>query len=591
MLLPGTIKKMLGIFRGKVTPVFIFISTVLGFWFGIMPGFSGLHLAIIAAVLIFNVNIGLFIISSAFGKLICLAAAPLLYHTGVVVHNGLWPLLLLLANTPIIGITNFDRYAVAGGLVIGPAVGAVAGIALVWLVIRFRTQMVKLERKSPAFKKWYSKWWVRILDRILIGKRTTDMESLFTVKKKAVRMPGLIIVVILFVLISVILPILADGLIREHTETALSWTNGAEVNIRQLRFSPLTGNVSMSNLAVTDPENPSHNKVYVETMAAQAGVFNLLKGDFVLRNVELTAVEFDVERDQPGRIFRRERDPEAVPEPPEEYKPITDYIADAEKIYEWFETLSKWLPEKPAEKTQPRQIPEKYLEYLNAVADMPASPRILARLVELRGVRLPAEIFGTSQITVKNASDAPHAARLPMQLKLKSDDTDAVVDAVWDYSVRENPPAVYGSFAGIDLSALAGETGTIGGLNFRQGTASGEFAGHLTAEYTDLTIEVKLSDLDAAGSQGGIFGFGSSDTTEIFSAIDEIEVLLHITGPTKRPSVSVDAEKFMEQIEAALTEAGKTQLRRKITDQLPDEFKDIEETEDIIEGFRGIFNR
>jgi hypothetical protein len=48
-----------------------------------MPGWSGLHTALVVLVLVINVHSGLFILALGVGKAISLAAAPMLYHTNV----------------------------------------------------------------------------------------------------------------------------------------------------------------------------------------------------------------------------------------------------------------------------------------------------------------------------------------------------------------------------------------------------------------------------------------------------------------------------------------------------------------------------
>ena len=83
MILPKFIRKMLAVLRGGVSPVIIFLSVILGFSFGLIPGFSGLHTAIVIVVLILNIHTGLFLISAALAKSLCFAAAPVLYHAGI----------------------------------------------------------------------------------------------------------------------------------------------------------------------------------------------------------------------------------------------------------------------------------------------------------------------------------------------------------------------------------------------------------------------------------------------------------------------------------------------------------------------------
>ena len=79
MILPGPIKKILAVFRGSVSPVLIFLSILMGFWFGMIPGFSGFHVLLIVVILILNVHVGLFILSAVFGKALLLVSAPVIF--------------------------------------------------------------------------------------------------------------------------------------------------------------------------------------------------------------------------------------------------------------------------------------------------------------------------------------------------------------------------------------------------------------------------------------------------------------------------------------------------------------------------------
>ena len=89
MILPRFIKKLLAVFRGSVAPPLILLSVMIGFWFGLMPGFSGLHTVLIVIVLVLNVNLALFLLSLGIGKAVSLAAAPVLYKVGMGVQEHL----------------------------------------------------------------------------------------------------------------------------------------------------------------------------------------------------------------------------------------------------------------------------------------------------------------------------------------------------------------------------------------------------------------------------------------------------------------------------------------------------------------------
>ena len=68
MILPGFIRKLLAVFRGSVAPPLILLSVMIGFWVGLMPGWSGLHTALLVVVLILNIHLGLFLLSLGVGK-------------------------------------------------------------------------------------------------------------------------------------------------------------------------------------------------------------------------------------------------------------------------------------------------------------------------------------------------------------------------------------------------------------------------------------------------------------------------------------------------------------------------------------------
>ena len=225
MILTRVIRRILAVFRGSVSPVLITLSVALGFWFGLIPGWSGFHTVIVIVVLMLNVHLGLFIL----GKVLCFLAAPVLYYVGVGVQDYLSALLHLLASVPILGMTDFSRYSVAGALVVGPIVGIVAGLLMARSVIGFRRMLLKLEDGSDKFKKWYSNRWVRILDRLLIGKRTKDAKALFTAKTKVFRKAGVVLAVLVAAVLVLGGSLVKVGTKKEYAMKKLTRANGAEV--------------------------------------------------------------------------------------------------------------------------------------------------------------------------------------------------------------------------------------------------------------------------------------------------------------------------------------------------------------------------
>ena len=608
--IPKPIRKILTILRGGVSPVIIFISVILGFTFGLIPGFSGLHAVLIALVFLLNVHLLMFLMSAALGKALCFAAAPVLYHIGMAVQGNLSSLLKFLAAIPIIGITDFSNYAVVGSLIAGPVVGVVAGLLLARSVIRFRRMLLKAEEGSEKFRTWYSKTWVRILDRILISKRTKDAKSLFTVKTKIIRKAGVAFAIILLVIFGAATHYLKDTKIKEYASVKLSRLNGAEVNLETLKLSILNGEASVSGIQVTDANNPGNNQISVENISADASVYDLTLGKVVLDKVRLSDIQFDQKRQTPGKVIETKSEEPKVFDPCEYKVAIEDisklekYLENAKAVKEWLQKARKWLPdpndkegEAPVEKA-----PIKYLDYLIARANVPTSARFLARDVLLEKVGIKSPVFGSSNISIENINDAPSATALPIKLQVKSNDTPLEMNMIFDYSSGKKVPKVTGNFTRLDLSKLQSNLSSGAGLTFTSGLASGQFNGSITSESIDLTVDIEIQNMQASSQGDGILGLGGQTTSEAFKILKDLKTTIKIVGPTTEPRLVFDTHGLQDSIKQALVKAGKEklageidkqvekQLGDKLGDKVPEELKDvIKEPKDLIKkGLGGL---
>jgi uncharacterized protein (TIGR03546 family) len=608
--IPSPIKKLLKILRGGVSPVIIFISIMLGFTFGLIPGFSGLHAFLIALVFLLNVHLGMFLLSAALGKALCFAAAPVLYHIGMAVQNYLSPLLRFLAKIPIIGITDFNKYAVVGGLIAGPVVGVIAGLLMAKSVVGFRRMVLKAEEGSEKFKKWYSNKWVRILDRILIGKRAKDTKALFTAKTKIIRKAGIAFAVILLVIFGVATHFLKDTKIKEFAATRLTQVNGAEVNLETVKLSILNGQASVSGIQVTDAANPANNQIAVGNISADASVYDLMLGKVVMDEVRLSDVQFDQKRQTPGNVTETKAEEPEVFDPceykvtMEDISKIDKYLENAKAVKEWLQKARKWLPD-PNEKEGElpvEQKPIKYLDYLIARANVPTSARFLARNILLEKVKIQSPVFGSSNISLQNVNDAPSATALPVKLQVKSNDNPLEIDMTFDYSSGKKVPKVTGNFTSLDLSKLQSNLSSGAGLTFTSGLASGQFSGLITSESIDLTVDIDVQNMQASSQGDGILGLGGQTTSEAFKILKNLKTTIKIVGPTTEPRLVFDTHGLQDSIKQALVKAGKDrlaeevdkqvekQLGDKLGDKVPGELKDvIKEPKDLIKkGLGGL---
>jgi uncharacterized protein (TIGR03546 family) len=600
--IPKPIRKILKILRGGVSPVIIFISVVLGFTFGLIPGFSGLHAVLVALVFVLNIHLGLFLLSAALGKALCFAAAPVLYHVGAGVQSYLSGLLRLLAAIPIVGITDFSRYAVAGGVVVGPIVGVVVGLLVVRVVIGFRRTLLRLEEGSEKFKKYYSKTWVRILDRILIGKRTKDARSLFTAKTKIIRKAGIALAVILLVVFGVVTSLVKDTKVRDYAAAKLTQSNGAEVNLEELKLSVLSGEAMVSGIQVTDAANPANNQIAIAKISANASVYDLLVGRVVLDEVLLSDVQFDQKRQMPGKVVEKEPAEPEVFDPcdyevtAEDIGKIEKYIENAKAVKEWLQKVRKWLPEGEEAEAPVEKAPIKYLDYLLARADVQPSPRLLAKSVLLEKVQIPAAVFGNSTIGVENVNDSPAAAALPIRLSVKSNDTPLQINVTFDYGSGERVPKVSGTFSGLDLSKLQSSLGSGAGLAFKSGLASGQFSGRITRQSVDLKVDVGVENMQADASGDGILGMGGKTTSEAFKVLNDLKTTIQVVGPTTEPRLAFDVTGLKRSFKDALVKAGQErlseeidkQIEKQLGDKVPEELKDVlEKPKDLLKSIGG----
>ncbi len=605
MILPGFIRKLLAVFRGSVAPPLILLSVMIGFWVGLMPGWSGLHTALLVVVLILNIHLGLFLLSLGVGKAVCLAAAPLLYHVGIYVQDHLSGLLNALSSIPVVGMTDFSRYALAGALVVGPAVGAVAGLMLAFSVVKFRRMMIKVDEKSEKFRAHYSKTWVRILDWILIGKRTKDVKSMF-VKTRYIRKAGIVLAIIVVGTFFAAAHFLQDTTVKNYATQSLTRANGAEVNLGNLGISLTGGSVSAEGLQVTNAQEPTQNQVVVEKVAANASIYDLLLGKIIMENVEVSGMRFNQARQTPGKVLEvpaaeeEPFDPNAYTIDANDVAKIEKYVKDVKKLKEQLEKLRKWLPEGkegPAEETRP---PQSYLEYLRAKAATSPTVTMLAKRVLADKVELPSELFGNSLILMTNLSDAPQALGEPITLELKSHETPAAMKAQVDYS--SGTPHVTGTFEGFDLSTIQSGLGQGAGIAFESGAASGTFTGQLTRELVDLAFKVDLKNLKAKGQGEGVLGLGAQQTSEVLEVMNELSTTIRVVGPTTSPRLVFDTKGLGEEFKQALVKAGKDRLQKeidaklqeqlgdKLGDKVPEQLKDTLKApgKNIVEGLGGL---
>lgn len=606
MLLPKSIKKMIAVFRGGLSPQLIILSIAFGFSFGLIPGWSGVHAFIVILFLLMNIHTGLFLLSAGLGKSLCLAAAPVLYHLGGAVQDYLQFVLILLAKIPIIGLTDFSTYSVAGALVAGPVIGIIAGVLFAKLVVKFRNAWVKLEEGSEAYMKWTSKKWVQIIDRILIGKKAKDVRAVIESKSPLFRKAGLVLVGVPILLFVGAGFFVKDETLGEIMSERLAKANGAEVNIASMRVSPLSGALTASKVQITDPEKPNVNQIAVDKFSADAGVFDLLRGKVVIDDIQVENLTFNTPRKKAGEVFKpaketkdaEELDLSSVDVDAGDIGKMEKYFKNAEKLKETLKKIQRFLPSgKTEDAAAEKMVPQSYMEYLTAKAPVASVARFIAKNISLDKVALPSEQFGLSNIKITNLSDAPIALGEPITIGVQSVGSEKALNMKFDFE-PDGTGAITGTFANLDLAILQSQMSSKNGMLIDKGLANGTFAGTISKDFIAITIDLDLRDLQAKSGGKGLFGLDAGTTSEVFSAMNELKTQLRIVGPLTGPAIAFDTSGLTDQFKKTLADAGKKRLESEIQKQIeknlgnkiPVEIKNVlGEPEKLLKGLGDMF--
>lgn len=586
MFMPRPLRKFVAVFRGDVSPVLISLSVIIGLTFGLVPGWSGLHVALLLVALVVNTHIGIVGLAAATGRALCYAAAPLLYHAGVWVHGNLGGLLTSLASIPVVGLTDYDRYAIAGGIVLGPLLGVVLGLLLAAAVAQFRRSWLKLEDNSPRLREWQAKWWVRWLDWLLIGKRTKDVRKAISRRPRYIRMAGVAVAVVLLLLCGSAVFFIQGDRLRGFAEQQLTAANGAEVNLATLDLRPLSGRLELGGLAMTDPNAPQNDRIRVGTAAADIGIWSLLIGRVVVDELELSEVSFDQPRDTPGEVIVK---PDAEEEEsifdPDRYKidldthdiaKLEEYLNRTVDIAEKLEKWSKWVPAGKEKEPKPGP-PTEYLAYLTARAPVQRAPRVVVSRVSLSDVDVPAEQFDRSTVVLENLSDAPRALGRAVRAHIKSNVKPAELTVLLRYDRPEGGADIEGRLADIQLAELQESLSEENPAQFRGGTATATLGGGMTRETVDLGIEVETQDMEIEPRGGGFFGLKPEVAEPALRALRHVKTRMQVVGPVGAPRLVLDTDALNEELQAALLEAGKSELANRLGEHLPEGTPPVDE--------------
>lgn len=149
-------------------------------------------------------------------------------------------------------------------------------------------------------------------------------------KKKSFIRTGAVVPFIVFTTLVVLFGIfLLDGTIKSTAELVLEKINGAEVNISDVNTNFKNLSIEISEIAITNKEKPSFNKLNIEKISFNVLWDALLRGKFVIELAEIKGILLNKKRTYPGKVFPQEIDHDSG-----NNKVVQDSLKKAEKEFE-----------------------------------------------------------------------------------------------------------------------------------------------------------------------------------------------------------------------------------------------------------------
>ncbi len=584
MLTFKIIRKIGKILRGGAGKKEIFLGMLCGVLIGFNPGISlTLALAILITLLL-NANMAFTILGAALGKVLCLAIAPITFHTGYfIIHKmGLEDLFRSLCNAPGTALMDLNVYSMIGSLPYALVIGILSGVALGTAVIRIRKKMLKLDQHVIIGKTFGNKV-SRFLLWLAFGKSKLSPEDEILKPAPLFRKSGLILVGSVVVISLLLEFLLLDLAVKSGLQSALSAQTGAEVNIAKAHLSLAGGTLKIAGLQVTDPDKATHTLVQIDTLSADISMSDLLRNTYAIDLLAGSTLKRDTPRKTPGKIYTKEKDKKAEKSAKDKTsgKALDTYFSKAQnwkkygnKAYEYLKkrkdnTESAAKGEKPKASKKVAVANAKNIGYLKAAADLVTDrPAWNIHRVEIDHVLLggglpPHQLKGTE------LSSPPELNGKPTSLSITPD--GGIKPSAMLVLRFDNPAARHA--LSIDLAGIA-----IGGaietsadlpLNIREGKADLKADGSFSIDALQIPFTITLRDLKAEVGPGEtVMGMDAETASEVFSSMQELKIDGDFSGSLHSPRVNIDYDKLSANIRQSLVAAGKKELSKRANQEM-----------------------
>lgn len=593
------INRMIGrVVRGTATPFQLFTACILGVSLGFMPGFReapGLTVAIILLLIMLNANLLLASMLAALAKLLSFVMLPVTYAVGRWLLDGpLQPFFTTLINAPVFALFGFEYYVTTGALATGVVLGSIIGFLVVRLMTFYRRRMASLQKGSDRFKRFTSKWWVKLMTFVFVGgglgKLTYD--DLLTRKIGNPIRPLGVVFAGLVVLVLVLLQGFAAGpIVSAALQSGLERANGATVDVEDVELDLRNQRLTVVGLAMADPNDLNTDLFRAARLEAEVSGANLLRKRLQLDRVVVSDAVTGEPRRTPGRLVGPPPKP-IEPERPPGTRTIEDYLRDAKvwkdrlaQVRSWLEKLSG--PPDPVERRetlqerlerQARELGYARVRATHLIEDSPtfAMAELIAEKVRTR--QFPEE---TLDIVALNLSTHPSLMGQAPRITVRSSgDTFQFETFLASFDPTPGPNRLRVSYRDLPTDRVAGNLVIDGTTPIRDGTIDLDFDG--TWEARDgVQIQLPL----VATLNNVTLSLPRMDSTRI----DRLTLPIGLEGSLDHPRVVVDEKRLADALVKAGASAAVEQLKDKATDAISREVGDklAPPVRDVLDGILG----
>lgn len=122
-------------------------------------------------------------------------------------------------------------------------------------------------------------------------------------KKSPVRIEFVIPISIIIIASMAYARFLLDGNLRSVLQFVGSRVNEAEVNIGSIKTSFLNGSLTLSDIQITDKDNPEYNSLEIKKINFDVMMEALLKAKFVVDDATIENIQINTKRDKVGKLI------------------------------------------------------------------------------------------------------------------------------------------------------------------------------------------------------------------------------------------------------------------------------------------------